>query len=144
MMGSKPTPSAKGTEYKLSFKRDGWIEKKDERSDYVWENKNDGRILLSNSFCQQFQDQPLEILATKTFKGVSSLKLHKQGYTTFNDREAYRAEGSGKVDGVSVGLIILNTRRSNCYFDFVSITPLQSATEQTEVFETFLSGVQFK
>lgn len=136
--------SAKGNEYKVHFQSAEWSPKKEERSDYVWENKADGRILLSNSFCEEFQDQSLEKLATKTFNTVDDLKIEKKNYTTFHDREAYRIDGQGTVDGVPVGLSLLNTRRNNCYFDFVSITPLNSANKQNSDFENFLNSVEFE
>ena len=70
MMGGGAPPSAKGKEYKIKFSEAGWkLMKRDERSDYVFENE-DGRILLSNSFCGEFQDQSLDHLASKTFKSV--------------------------------------------------------------------------
>ncbi len=144
MMGTPTTEGAKGSQYKVTFKSSEWLEKKQESPDYVWENKKDGRILLSNSFCKEFQDQPLDRLATKTFNMVDGLKIEKQNFTTFHDREAYELEGTGKVDGVPVGLILLNTRRNNCYFDFVSITPLSSAKQKKSEFEDFLKSVEFK
>lgn len=143
-MGPEQPKSAKGDSYKITFDSDQWTQKKEERTDYIFANKGDGRILLSNSFCDEFQDQPLDRLAMKTFNTVDELKVEKKDYTTFKNREAYRLEGRGKVDGVPVGLILLNTRRSNCYFDFVSITPLESAEEIQTDFENFLSTVEFK
>jgi hypothetical protein len=144
MFGSKPPPSAKGKEYKIHFDEKNWAKKdKDERSDYVFENK-DGSILLSNSFCGEFQDQPLDYLANKTFKAVGDFKPEKGEWTTLLKREAYRLEGKGKVDGVPVGLQIVNTRRNNCYFDFVAITPQKLTPADRELFNRFLSEVEFK
>ena len=137
--------SAKGSMYKMNFDTSGWDQKKDERSDYIFVNKEDGRILLSNSFCEEFQEQGLDILARKTFNTVKKFKITKESYTTFHDREAYRLEGKGEVDGVSVGLKILNSRRDNCYFDFVAITPVKVAKTSHEAdFENFLKSVDFK
>jgi hypothetical protein len=143
-MGPSQPESAKGNSYKVNFQSENWTQKNEDRSDYVWVNKLDGRILLSNSFCDEFQDQPLDKLANKTFNTVDKLKIEKRDYTTFKNREAYRLEGEGLVDGVPVGLNLLNTRRNNCYFDFVSITPLTSAKEVNTDFEQFLDSVEFK
>lgn len=146
MFGDKQPESAKGNQYKINFKQEHWIENKqnEDRSDYVWTNQQDGRILLSNSFCQEFQDQPLEALATTTFKIVDNLKIKSQEYITLENREAYRLEGQGKVDGVPVRLMLVNTRRNNCYFDFVSINPTSSTVEEHADFEKFLKSVRFK
>lgn len=146
MMNSSEGPlSARDKEYKVNFMGVDWIAKsKEERSDYVWENTKDGRILLSNSFCKEFQEEPLEDLAQKTFRAVNDLKIDRKSYTTFKDREAYRMQGRGTVDGVPVGLILLNTRRNNCYFDFVSITPQGLTIESSQDFNLFLEGVEFK
>ena len=141
--GKDAPPSAKGEQYKISFDKVDWVLKKDDRSDYVFENKNDGRILLSNSFCGEFQEQPLDELAKKTFKTVDNFKSTKSQFTTFNDREAYRMEGKGSVDGVKVILKILNTRRNNCYFDFFSINS-EKINSSDNSFEDFLKSVEFK
>lgn len=141
--GSPEKPkSAKGREYENKFSSPDWVLKKDQRTDYVFEHKSDGRILLSNSFCDEFQDQPLEDLAHLTFKSVGSFSKGDGQYTTFHDREAYRLEGSGSVDGVKVDLKILNTRRNNCYFDFVAISPKKIVSPQS--FDEFLKAVHFK
>ncbi len=142
MIGKDGPKTAKGSLYSITFNNPGWVYKKDKRSDYVFQNE-DGRILLSNSFCEEFQDQPLEQLATKTFKTMKNFKAQQQKYTTFQDREAYQMEGTGIVDGVNVNLRLLNTRRNNCYFDFLAISP--SGTESTgEAFNEFLKSVVFK
>ncbi len=144
MISSKDAPrTAKGTLYSISFDREEWSAKKDQRSDYVFENKKDGRILLSNSFCEEFQDQPLDKLAGKTFKNIQDFKSSSERYTTFNDREAYRIQGSGVVDGVKVVLQLLNTRRDNCYFDFLAISPEGTDSSDT-AFNEFISKVVFK
>jgi hypothetical protein len=140
---NKAPETAKGSQYRLNFSSPGWSLKQDNRSDYVLENLNDGRIMLSNSFCEEFQEQPLDVLATKTFRTVSDFKVSKHEYVTFRGREAYRSEGIGKVDGVAVELRLLNTRRNNCYFDFFAITPLSSTRTHTD-FEAFLDSVEFR
>lgn len=136
--------SAKGKQYTINFESADWKQKKDSGPDFVFENQKDGRIHLSNSFCKEFQDEPLDRLAHKTFKAVGTFEAGKGDYTTFNDREAYRLDGIGKVDGVRVELHLLNTRRNNCYFDFVSITPIEKAKDSLSDFEKFLSSVVFK
>lgn len=141
---TKAPESAKGNEYKIKFSSTDWIQKKDNRSDYVYENNQDGRVILSNSFCQEFQDEALDNLATKTFRTIGEFKSKKGEYTTFHNREAYRLEGEGSVDGVKVGLKLLNTRRNNCYFDFVSISPLKTSTQSSADFDAFLNTVEFK
>jgi len=143
-IGGKDEPkTAKGTRYSIPFGMPHWVYKKDKRSDYVFENDLDGRILLSNSFCEEFQEQPLEQLATKIFKTVKDFKSTVSEYTTYQHREAYRIEGFGKVDGVTVNLRLLNTRRDNCYFDFLSINP-EKTKETDNAFESFLQSVSFK
>lgn len=141
--GSPEAPkTAKNSRYSISFARPGWEYQQDNRSDYVFKNVKDGRIILSNSFCEEFQEQPLEQLAKKTFRTIDDFKSDKGNYTAFNDREAYRIEGSGSVDGVKVNLQLLNTRRDNCYFDFLAISP--RGTEPTdEAFAEFLKTVRF-
>jgi hypothetical protein len=143
-IGGKDEPkTAKGTRYSIPFSLPHWVYKKDKRSDYVFENNIDGRIILSNSFCEEFQEQPLEQLAKKTFKSINEFKSRVSEYTTYQNREAYQIEGTGKVDGVPVNLRLLNTRRDNCYFDFLSINP-EKTSDTDQAFETFLKTVSFK
>jgi hypothetical protein len=142
--GNKAPPSAKDVRYQVKFRLAEWSAVEEKRSDYVFENKEDGRILLSNSFCEEFQEQSLEDLAAKTFRAVDGYKKGKGSYTTFHNREAFRSEGSGVVDGVKVYLQMLNTRRNNCYFDFVSITPENASRAEDQAFQHFLDTVEFK
>jgi hypothetical protein len=142
--GNDAPKSAKNSQYTINFHSSDWEMRKDDRSDYVWENKKNGRILLSNSFCNEFQEQGLDVLAKKTVKTMSHFDSHKGDFTTFHDREAYRLEGNGIVDGVKVGLSLLNTRRNNCYFDFVSIAPLSNPESNDPEFNEFLGSVVFK
>ena len=144
IIGNSGPVSAKNSHYKLKFSSSDWVLKADESSDYVYENKKNGSILLSNSFCKEFQEEHLETLALKTFKIVDKFKIDRQESTTFENREAYRMEGTGSVDGVLVSLKILNTRRNNCYFDFVSINPMPAKGSQLQAFESFLNSVEFK
>ena len=145
MFGGPRSPlSAKGNQYSINFKSADWTSKKDERSDYVLENKRDGRILLSNSFCDEFQEKGLDVLARKTFNSVDGFKVKEERYLTFHNREAYRLEGLGKVDGVEVRMKIQNTRRNNCYFYFVPIIPKTFDKDSDPEFEQFLGSVDFK
>lgn len=134
--------TAKGARYSISYAQPGWEYQQDKRSDYVFKNKADGRIILSNSFCEEFQEQPLEQLAKKTFRTIDDFKPEKGKYTTFHDREAYNLEGTGSVDGVKVNLKLLNTRRDNCYFDFLAISP-HGSVPGDESFTEFLKTVRF-
>jgi hypothetical protein len=141
--GKEGPKTAKGSRYSIAFSRPDWISKKEEKSDYVFENRKDGRILLSNSFCDEFQEQPLDQLARKTFKGIKDFSPKESKFTTFNDRESYRLTGSGHVDGVTVNVILLNTRRDNCYFDFLGISPKGTEKDDSS-FSEFLKEVKFK
>ena len=140
--GSEAPKSAKTTYYSINFSGSGWKETKDRRSDFIFEH-TDGRILLSNSFCQELQEEPLETLANKTFKTVKGFWPSSGSYTTFHNREAYQLAGTGFVDGVKVSLRLLNTRRHNCYFDFVSINPDMAIQSESD-FQKFLESVVFK
>lgn len=140
--GSEAPKSAKTTYYVVDFSGSGWTESKDKRSDFIFEH-SDGRILLSNSFCDEFQEGPLEQLAHKTFKSLTDFHATSGDYTTFHNREAYMLSGSGMVDGVKVNLRLLNTRRNNCYFDFVSINPHLNISNEAD-FQGFLKAVVFK
>ncbi len=140
----KDNNSAKNIHYKVTFELKGWQPLKDGQSDYAWMNQDDGRVLISNSFCNEYQNQSLNNLALKTINSLSEGKLMRERIVTFYDREALEVEGQGKVDGVGVHLKMLNTRRHNCYFDFIAITPIAVGTKGPEDFKIFLQSVEFK
>lgn len=140
--GSSDAPkSAKGKAYTIRFAKPGWYYQVNNKSDYIFENAG-GQVLLANSFCDEFQTEPLERLAEKTFIGVNNFKASHKEYTIFNKREAYQLEGSGKVDGVKVFLKLLNTRRDHCYYDFLFISP-EKEKIRPEDFSDFLKTVVF-
>jgi hypothetical protein len=141
--GPDQPKTAKETRYKITYVKNDWFQKFDNKSDYVFENAKDARIFLSNSFCDEFQEQKLDRLAKKIFDNIKDFKLKNSQYITFKKREAFKGEGVGLVDGVKVHLIIMNTRRNNCYFDFISITP-SNVVPDSKSFEEFLDSVEFK
>jgi hypothetical protein len=142
--GIKESPkTAKGSRYSISFNESEWVQKNDQRSDFIFENKKDGRILLSNSFCDEFQGSSLEQIGLKTFRNIKEFKITLSKYDSFHDRESFRLDASGLMDGVKVTLQLLNTRRDNCYFDFLSINPEGTNTHSSD-FEKFLNSVIFK
>jgi hypothetical protein len=141
--GPDQPKTAKNTRYIITYVKTDWFQKIDNKSDYVFENAKDARIFLSNSFCDEFQEQKLDRLAKKIFDNIKDFKLKKSQYITFKDREAFKGEGDGFVDGVKVHLILMNTRRNNCYFDFISITPSKVLPDSTS-FDEFLNSVEFK
>jgi hypothetical protein len=143
MVGKEAPKTAKGSRYSISLNHPEWKNKINKRSDYVFEHVKDGKILLSNSFCEEFQEETLERLGRKTFRTIKDFKETKSAYTTFHDREAFRIEGSGFVDGVKVFLELLNTRRDNCYFDFLAISP-EGTSKEDRSFNQFLDSVEFK
>jgi hypothetical protein len=143
MSGPDQPRTAKKTRYIIDYKHSDWFEKTDDKSDYVFENKKDARIFLSNSFCDEFQEQSLDKLARKIFKNIQNFKMTGSQFINFKGREAFKSEGYGQVDGVNVNLILMNTRRDNCYFDFLSITPSKAVTE-SKSFDDFLNSVEFK
>jgi hypothetical protein len=143
IVGGKEAPkTAKNSRYKITFDNSSWKQKQDNRSDYIYQN-TDGRIMLSNSFCDEFQEQPLDHLAQKTFNSIKNFTSSTEKYTAFHDREAYRLVGKGEVDGVQVNLRLLNTRRDNCYFDFLAISP-EGTDRNEKAFDEFLRSVEFK
>jgi hypothetical protein len=142
--GIKESPkTAKGSRYSISFNENEWLQKNDQRSDFIFENKKDGRILLSNSFCDEFQGASLEQIGLKTFSGIKEFNIILSQYDSFHDRESYRLDASGLVDGVRVTFQLLNTRRDNCYFDFLSISPAGTKIKKSD-FDKFLNSVTFK
>lgn len=143
-LGGKEAPkTAKGSLYEITFQDPDWIITRNKKSDYVFQNKKDGRIMLSNSFCDEFQEQSLERLAEKTFRTITRFKESEASYISYHEREAYRTHGTGLVDGVKVTISLLNTRRNNCYFDFLGISP-KGTDHSLADFERFLNSVTFK
>ena len=141
--GKQQPASAKGSSYLIKFNDRNWSERKERRSDYIFEHQTNGQILLANSFCDELQDDALAELAHKTLSTMEDFNISDSSYLTFHERNAYRLSGQGKVDGVEVQLHLLNTRRNNCYFDFVFIDPDSSTVKGVGDFQQFLNSVVF-
>lgn len=118
----KKVPTARDSQYRLKYKSDEWKEIKQKQSDYVFQHK-DGSTLVVNSFCGEFQDEPLNFLAEKTFTGLEEIKNKSEKALTISNREAYQMQADGKLDGVTVNIKVINLRRNHCYYDFLRITP---------------------
>lgn len=139
--GKEGPKSAKGDRYTISFTAPSWQRQIDNRSDFIFQNK-DGRTIISNSFCDEFQEQPLQQLAERSFRNIDRFQKKNGLLTDFKHRKAYRLDGEGEVDGIKVALKLLNTRRDNCYYDFLSIAP--EGTKEDGSFERLLEGVIFR
>lgn len=137
----KKTPSAKKREYSLKYKNKDWLLVEQDKSDYVFQN-NSGTTLVINSFCGEFQDQPLNILALKTFSGLKHIKNRKESPLIISQREAYSLEAEGSLDGVEVNIKVINMRRNNCYYDFLRITPHNSPIVANQP-DDLISKVEF-
>lgn len=118
----KKSPTAKNTQYKLQYDSTTWKEIKQKQSDYVFQHTS-GVTLVVNSFCGEFQDEPLSFLARKTFKGLEEVKIRSESPLKISNREAYQMQADGIIDGVKVNIKVINLRRNNCYYDFLRITP---------------------
>ncbi len=137
----KKVPSAKNDGYKLNYNSADWKLLKQKQSDYVFQNQN-GSTLVINSFCGEFQDEPLPVLAEKTFNGLDDIKNRKESPLTLSNREAFQLEADGSLDGVTINIKVINMRRNNCYYDFLRITP-QGVTASQNQPEEMINAVEF-
>ena len=137
----KKPKSAKDSQYKLQYKGSDWSAIKQDQSDYVFQHQN-GTTIIINSFCGEFQNDPLKQMAEKTFNGLDNIKNIQEKSMTVSNREAYSMQADGGLDGVTVNIKIINMRRNNCYFDFVRITPSGIKLIDNQP-EDFINQVEF-
>lgn len=100
-----------------------------------------GASLLIMSFCHEFQAPSLESLAQGTFASLDQARITEQKSFMLQERAALRTQGIGQLDGVPVYLTLVNSKRNNCYYDFLEILP-QVKTKST--LDELLLGIRFK
>ena len=137
----KKAPSANKKQYTLNYKSKEWKQIDQYQSDFVFQNTS-GTTLVINSFCGEFQDQELKVLALKTFNGLKDIRNRKEGPLKILDRDAYSLQADGDLDGVKVNIKVINLRRNNCYYDFLKITP-KGVTEVPNQPEELISRMEF-
>ena len=150
--------TAKDKYYSITFHHESWKKQNDKQSDYSFIfvpsdshlMEKAGQTLMSKSYCHEYQDQPLENLALKITSHFKNFTIYHQQTFYFNEREAFHLNGSGTLDGIKVKINLVNTRRNDCYYDFLFIQP-NEINERDEIeiaiphiFNLFLSSVKFQ
>lgn len=100
-----------------------------------------GASLFIQSFCGEFQGESLPILARKTFKSLDQSKILEQKEFILSGRSALKSSGEALVDGVRIRLHLINTKRNNCYYDFLEILPMP---QSPSMMDQFIRAVKFK
>ena len=136
-----PTPKTKNAKasYQLRHVPGGWREHKTEQADYHFQGPG-GASLITQSFCHEFQNEDLQQLASQTFYSLDKPQITQQQLFDLNNRQALRTSGEAAIDGVRVQLNLINTRRNNCYYDFLEILPLHQKSQ----IDLFIRGIEFK
>lgn len=133
------SPSAKNS-YQFSHLPADWKQKQDSNYDYLFYGPQ-GSSLMIQSFCNEFQSPSLESLARTTFHSLEPSHITEQKEFILQDRAALISKGVASVDGVKVYLTLINSKRNNCYYDFLEvITHSNSPT----IMNQFLKGLTFK
>lgn len=122
--------SAKNT-YTISKLPSSWKEVKTQDHDYVFYGPN-GSSLMIQSFCNEFQSASLSNLAHTTFKSLDRSKIIEQKEFMLQDRAALMSKGEATIDGVRFRLTLVNTKRNNCYYDFLEVLPQQGTDSITD------------
>lgn len=133
------SPSAKNT-YTFSELPSSWKEGKTVDHDYVFYGPQ-GSSLMIQSFCQEFQSASLSNLAHATFNSLDRSEIIEQKEFMLQDRAALMSKGTATIDGVRFRLTLVNSKRNNCYYDFLEVLPQQGAVS---IIEQFIKGLSFK
>lgn len=140
--GSSERDIKKDKAYSVFFNDEGWKKINPQDSDVTYTNQA-GDILLANSFCYEFQSEPLDKLAKNTFQSINQSKIIEGKIIQFKEREAYEAIGAGSMDGVDIKIKLRNFRRNHCYYDLVLITN-EINQSNLQSFDNFSDSIELK
>jgi hypothetical protein len=126
--------------YILSPLAPSWRQEASLKADYLFSGPA-GASLIVQSFCHEFQSSSLKNLAQETFNSLDQAQVTKQNEFILQGRSALRTQGIGQLDGVKVHLTLINTKRNNCYYDFLEILP---HAQTASIINELLAGITFQ
>lgn len=136
---TEKSQSAKDS-YTLPTLPKSWKANHTQQADYIFYGP-EGSSLLIQSFCKEFQSPSLKNLAQGTFNSLDRAQITEQEEFNLQDRKALRSQGEAFLDGVKIHLTLVNTKRNNCYYDFLEVLP---KTKTQSVINQVLKGIAFK
>ncbi len=137
---STPQSQSAKDSYTLPSPPKSWKANHTQQADYVFYGPK-GSSLLIQSFCKEFQSPTLKNLAHGTFNSLDRAKITEQVEFNLQDRKALRSQGEAFLDGVKIHLTLVNTKRNNCYYDFLEVLP---KTKSQSIIDDLLKGITFK
>lgn len=121
-----------------------WERFMDKDVDYAYRKKNSEDLLITNSYCQAYQENDLATVTKQSLIGIQNIVIKKEQTMKFKGRQAYQIFVNGTIDGVSRNVLLLSTRRNHCYFEFTFIaSSLKSETEIQKDFDSIIKSVKF-
>ena len=97
---------------------------------------------MANSLCGKYQNVSLDKLSGHLLEGIKDIVIIKKSKSQFRDRLSIRMHATGKIDGVTVSLLIQTFKKDHCTYDFALISTGKDLLEKD--FESFLSSLQIR
>ncbi|MFN8369463.1 MAG: hypothetical protein U0T83_02430 [Bacteriovoracaceae bacterium] len=134
----------KSTNYKLNFESHDWEKISAEKSDYAFSKSKTNSIMMINSSCLKYKDVPLVNLQDSLLTGIDDLTIIEQEKINWAGRDAISLRAKGKIDGVTVNLMVRILKRDTCNYDFILIQPKEELLRKdSEDFLKMLESVKF-
>ncbi len=141
---SSSSVDPKSTNYKVNFESSEWEKIGADKSDFAFSKSKTNSIMMVNSTCQKYKDVPLVNLQDSLLTGIDELTIIEQEKINWAGREAINLRANGKIDGVTVNLIVRILKRNRCNYDFILIQPKEELLKKdTGDFLKMLESVKF-
>lgn len=104
---------------------------------------NDGlrSSISTDAFCgPKVENTPLKSLGGDVISALDKRTLISEEEIQLDGRGAIRRKVTGSLDGVTVFLDHVTTRKNGCVFDFYAVTPSAESAEVSIAFEAFFNG----
>lgn len=109
-------------------------------ADKAWQNKNTGTTLSFLSVCDDTADPSIESLQSSTLRGLDQVQVNSSDTQKYNNREAVRTVATGKVDGVSVQLLLMIFKKNSCNYTVSMVGLVEKIDTDKNEFDKFLEG----
>lgn len=109
--------------------------------DLAYRDSNARATIAVNARCgKDADDVPLTSLTHHLFLQFTDIDVSDQREFTMDGRAALRTEAVAKLDGVAQHFVVVVLKKNGCVYDFMLITPPDSAAASVRTFDAFVSG----
>ncbi len=129
--------------YKVGDPGAGWTRVNAGGADMAWFHRESSATMYFDSNCRdRFEDGKLSALLTHLTFGIARGKPIREEALKLDGREALMRVQGGLIDGVTVRVGAVVTKKDECLYDGLLIAPPSTFDSQWETFSKVVSGFE--